>query len=52
MADQSAASAVPFETVLTQFASRRILVVGDLMLDRFSYGEVGRISPEAPAAVR
>src|SRR5215469_4054299 len=41
----------PFETVLAQFASRRILVVGDLMLDRFSYGSVGRISPEAPAAV-
>jgi D-beta-D-heptose 7-phosphate kinase/D-beta-D-heptose 1-phosphate adenosyltransferase len=41
----------PFETVLAQFASRRILVVGDLMLDRFSYGSVNRISPEAPAAV-
>src|SRR5579859_2692782 len=42
---------IPFETVLAHFASRRILVVGDLMLDRFSYGSVGRISPEAPAAV-
>jgi D-beta-D-heptose 7-phosphate kinase/D-beta-D-heptose 1-phosphate adenosyltransferase len=41
----------PFETVLAQFTSRRILVVGDLMLDRFSYGSVGRISPEAPAVV-
>lgn len=46
-----AASGAPFETVLTEFPSRRILVVGDLMLDRFSYGNVGRISPEAPAAV-
>jgi D-beta-D-heptose 7-phosphate kinase/D-beta-D-heptose 1-phosphate adenosyltransferase len=45
------ASGAPFETVLAQFPSRRILVVGDLMLDRFSYGSVGRISPEAPAAV-
>src|SRR5271167_2942841 len=44
-------SGAPFETVLAQFTSRRILVVGDLMLDRFSYGSVGRISPEAPAAV-
>ena len=51
MTDSLAISAIPFETVLTQFASRRILVVGDLMLDRFSYGTVGRISPEAPAAV-
>jgi D-beta-D-heptose 7-phosphate kinase/D-beta-D-heptose 1-phosphate adenosyltransferase len=48
---QTGVSGAPFETVLAQFASRRILVVGDLMLDRFSYGHVGRISPEAPAAV-
>ena len=45
------ASGTPFEAVLAQFSARRILVVGDLMLDRFSYGSVGRISPEAPAAV-
>jgi D-beta-D-heptose 7-phosphate kinase / D-beta-D-heptose 1-phosphate adenosyltransferase len=44
-------SDIPFETVLERFASRRLLVVGDLMLDRFSYGDVVRISPEAPAAV-
>ncbi|MGY4509112.1 D-glycero-beta-D-manno-heptose 1-phosphate adenylyltransferase [Bradyrhizobium sp. USDA 3650] len=41
----------PFERILETFATRRILVVGDLMLDRFNYGSVGRISPEAPAAV-
>ena len=41
----------PFEAVLENFAKRRILVIGDLMLDRFNYGSVGRISPEAPAAV-
>lgn len=29
----------------------RILVVGDAMLDRFVYGEVDRISPEAPIPV-
>jgi D-beta-D-heptose 7-phosphate kinase / D-beta-D-heptose 1-phosphate adenosyltransferase len=44
-------SGAPFETVLAQFPLRRVLVVGDVMLDRFSYGNVGRISPEAPAAV-
>ncbi|MGF1623369.1 MAG: D-glycero-beta-D-manno-heptose 1-phosphate adenylyltransferase [Alphaproteobacteria bacterium] len=33
------------------FAGRRVLVVGDVMLDRFVYGEVGRVSPEAPIAV-
>ena len=29
----------------------RILVIGDLMLDRFSYGKVSRVSPEAPVPV-
>lgn len=33
------------------FASLRILVVGDLMLDRYIVGEVDRISPEAPVPV-
>jgi D-beta-D-heptose 7-phosphate kinase / D-beta-D-heptose 1-phosphate adenosyltransferase len=40
-----------FETVLDQFCSKRVLVVGDIMLDRFVYGTVSRISPEAPAPV-
>ena len=35
----------------TQFQNARILVVGDLMLDRFRYGSVSRISPEAPVPV-
>lgn len=35
----------------SQFTNARILVVGDLMLDRFRYGSVSRISPEAPVAV-
>ena len=29
----------------------RILVIGDLMLDHYSWGEVDRISPEAPIPV-
>ena len=29
----------------------RVLVIGDLMLDRFTYGDVIRISPEAPVPV-
>jgi D-beta-D-heptose 7-phosphate kinase/D-beta-D-heptose 1-phosphate adenosyltransferase len=48
---QFAAEGLSFEAVLAQFSFKRILVVGDLMLDRFSYGSVARISPEAPAAV-
>jgi D-beta-D-heptose 7-phosphate kinase/D-beta-D-heptose 1-phosphate adenosyltransferase len=30
---------------------RRVLVVGDVMLDRYIWGEVNRISPEAPVPV-
>jgi D-beta-D-heptose 7-phosphate kinase / D-beta-D-heptose 1-phosphate adenosyltransferase len=40
-----------FEAVLDQFERKRVLVVGDVMLDRFVYGHVTRISPEAPAPV-
>jgi D-glycero-beta-D-manno-heptose-7-phosphate kinase len=34
-----------------RFKGRRILVLGDLMLDRFIWGTVQRISPEAPVPV-
>ncbi len=37
--------------VVRRFARRRILVVGDLMLDRYVVGTVTRISPEAPVPV-
>src|SRR3954469_6428679 len=40
-----------FEKRLASTAQQTILCVGDLMLDDFVYGEVGRISPEAPAPV-
>ncbi|MBY0448637.1 MAG: D-glycero-beta-D-manno-heptose-7-phosphate kinase, partial [Hyphomonadaceae bacterium] len=29
----------------------RLAIVGDLMLDQYVYGEVSRISPEAPVPV-
>ncbi|MGQ0545705.1 MAG: D-glycero-beta-D-manno-heptose-7-phosphate kinase [Betaproteobacteria bacterium] len=32
-------------------SSARVLVVGDVMLDRYWFGEVSRISPEAPVPV-
>ena len=34
-----------------QMARARVLVVGDVMLDRYWYGAVDRISPEAPVPV-
>ena len=33
------------------FAGRTVLVLGDVMLDRYVSGEVSRISPEAPIPV-
>ena len=40
-----------FEALSGAMASQTVLCVGDLMLDEFVYGEVSRISPEAPAPV-
>jgi len=37
--------------ILDSFPSRKILVIGDLMLDEFLWGKVTRISPEAPVPV-
>lgn len=39
------------EEILSRAASKRVLVIGDLMLDEFVWGKVGRISPEAPVPV-
>ncbi|HKO89032.1 MAG TPA: D-glycero-beta-D-manno-heptose-7-phosphate kinase [Burkholderiales bacterium] len=36
---------------LPDFKRARILVVGDVMLDRYWFGDVSRISPEAPVPV-
>jgi D-beta-D-heptose 7-phosphate kinase / D-beta-D-heptose 1-phosphate adenosyltransferase len=37
--------------ILNGFHAARVLVLGDVMLDRFVYGSVERISPEAPIPV-
>ena len=39
------------ERLVRSFAEARILVVGDIMVDRFIWGKVSRISPEAPVPV-
>ena len=36
---------------IEKIVSPRILVVGDLMLDHYSWGEVNRVSPEAPIPI-
>mgnify|MGYP000105888908 CR=1 FL=1 len=36
---------------IPEFTGAKTLVVGDVMLDRYWQGDVGRISPEAPVPV-
>ena len=38
-------------SLLARFSRVRVLVIGDLMLDRYIWGQVNRISPEAPVPV-
>ncbi len=40
-----------FENILSKFSKKNIVIVGDLMLDEYVYGDVTRISPEAPIPV-
>lgn len=37
--------------ILFDFRNKEILVIGDIMLDRYIWGSVNRISPEAPVPV-
>jgi D-beta-D-heptose 7-phosphate kinase / D-beta-D-heptose 1-phosphate adenosyltransferase len=39
------------DDLMTRFAGHTVLVLGDVMLDRYVAGEVSRISPEAPIPV-
>ncbi|MBX9697483.1 MAG: D-glycero-beta-D-manno-heptose-7-phosphate kinase [Alphaproteobacteria bacterium] len=40
-----------YQPILERFKSIKAVCVGDVMLDRFIYGSVDRISPEAPVPV-
>jgi rfaE bifunctional protein kinase chain/domain len=42
---------IPMAITREQMATAHVLVVGDVMLDRYWYGAVERISPEAPVPV-
>lgn len=39
------------QVILDNFTGKRVLVVGDVMLDEYVWGRVSRISPEAPVMV-
>ncbi len=45
------ASTASLARLLPRFQQARVLVVGDLMLDEFVWGNVSRVSPEAPVPV-
>ncbi len=40
-----------YRDLIHRFQKARLLVIGDLMLDEFIWGDVSRISPEAPVPV-
>lgn len=37
--------------ITTQFSSKKIIVLGDVMIDKYIWGKVNRISPEAPVQI-
>jgi len=39
------------ETILKNFEAKKILIIGDVMIDEYIWGNVTRISPEAPVPV-
>jgi D-beta-D-heptose 7-phosphate kinase/D-beta-D-heptose 1-phosphate adenosyltransferase len=48
---EAAASTADLTNAVRRLARVSVLVVGDAMLDRYVYGEVRRISPEAPIPI-
>ena len=40
-----------FEKILIDFKSKKILIIGDIMIDSYSWGNVERQSPEAPVPI-
>ena len=39
------------DDLLRKFSQARVLVIGDVMIDAYLKGNVGRISPEAPVII-
>lgn len=42
---------LPIENIIDSFSSMKIAVIGDVMLDKYIFGHVSRISPEYPVPV-
>jgi D-glycero-beta-D-manno-heptose-7-phosphate kinase len=39
------------DSIFKSFTTKNVLIVGDVMIDRYWYGKVNRISPEAPVPI-
>ena len=51
MAEKKTLSRQRARSILNAAAKRTVLVTGDAMLDQFIWGDVDRISPEAPVPI-
>ncbi len=40
-----------FQSLFGRFSDQRVLVIGDVMIDTYLWGKVGRVSPEAPVPI-
>ena len=40
-----------FEAIFTGFNSKKVLIVGDAMIDAYMWGKINRMSPEAPVPI-
>ncbi len=40
-----------YDSIISKFKKRSVLVIGDLVLDQYIKGSVSRISPEAPVPI-
>ena len=42
---------IDFPELFNQFPNKKILIIGDVMIDTYLWGNVGRVSPEAPVPI-
>jgi rfaE bifunctional protein kinase chain/domain len=40
-----------FETICSSFSNKKVMIIGDLMIDEYLFGNVNRLSPEAPVPI-
>lgn len=39
------------KTIIPQFQNKKVMIIGDIIVDEYIWGEVNRISPEAPVPI-